>query len=113
MRTKPQPRHRSKRWSSWRNAKRNAWPVQTGQGPSDCSSSEGATGASDACMGGEASHEPAAALLQIERRAPRSWVEPLYNVQRWVEMPAGGHFPGVEQPDLLVSELRTFFGANH
>jgi epoxide hydrolase len=43
------------------------------------------------------------------RRAPRSWVEPLYNVQRWVEMPAGGHFPGVEQPELLVSELRTFF----
>jgi hypothetical protein len=28
-----------------------------------------------------------------------------------VEMPAGGHFPGVEQPGLLVSELRTFFSA--
>jgi pimeloyl-ACP methyl ester carboxylesterase len=45
------------------------------------------------------------------RRVPRSWVEPLYDVHRWVEMPAGGHFPGVEQPGLLVSGLRTFFSA--
>jgi pimeloyl-ACP methyl ester carboxylesterase len=43
------------------------------------------------------------------KRAPRPWVELLYDVQRWVEMPSGGHFPGVEEPELLVSELRTFF----
>jgi hypothetical protein len=24
-------------------------------------------------------------------------------------MPAGGHFPGVEEPEALTSELRTFF----
>lgn len=43
------------------------------------------------------------------KRAPRPWVEREYNVQRWVEMPRGGHFPGVEEPELLVSELRSFF----
>ena len=43
------------------------------------------------------------------KRAPRPWVEREYNLQRWVEMPRGGHFPGVEEPELLVSELRAFF----
>ena len=45
------------------------------------------------------------------RRAPRPWVEALYNVQRWVHMPSGGHFPGVEEPGHLVSELRGFFSS--
>jgi pimeloyl-ACP methyl ester carboxylesterase len=43
------------------------------------------------------------------RRVPRPWAERLYNIQRWAEMPSGGHFPGLEEPELLVSELRTFF----
>ena len=43
------------------------------------------------------------------KRAPRPWAEREYNIQRWVEMPRGGHFPGVEEPELLVSELRAFF----
>jgi pimeloyl-ACP methyl ester carboxylesterase len=43
------------------------------------------------------------------RRVPRPWAERQYNVQRWVEMPSGGHFPGLEEPELLVSELRSFF----
>ena len=43
------------------------------------------------------------------RRVPRPWAERLYNVQRWTEMPSGGHFPGLEEPELLVAELRAFF----
>ena len=43
------------------------------------------------------------------RRVPRPWAERLYNIQRWAEMPSGGHFPGLEEPELLVSELRAFF----
>jgi microsomal epoxide hydrolase len=43
------------------------------------------------------------------RRAPRPWAERLYNIRRWQEMPSGGHFPGLEEPELLVSELRAFF----
>jgi epoxide hydrolase len=43
------------------------------------------------------------------RRIPRPWAERVYNIQRWAEMPSGGHFAGLEEPDLLVSELRAFF----
>ena len=43
------------------------------------------------------------------RRVPRSWAERLYNVTSWTQMPAGGHFAALEQPDLLVEDLRAFF----
>ena len=39
---------------------------------------------------------------------PRSYVERLYNVTRWTEMPRGGHFAAMEQPGLLVDDLRAF-----
>jgi microsomal epoxide hydrolase len=42
---------------------------------------------------------------------PRAWVEARYNVQRWTELPEGGHFPAMEVPDRLVEDLRAFFGA--
>ena len=41
--------------------------------------------------------------------APREWAERLYNVQRWSEMPRGGHFNALEEPDLLVQDIRDFF----
>ena len=40
---------------------------------------------------------------------PREWVERGYNVQRWSEMPRGGHFAAAEQPDLLAADIRAFF----
>ncbi|MGE5242949.1 MAG: epoxide hydrolase family protein [Betaproteobacteria bacterium] len=43
-------------------------------------------------------------------RPPRCWAERLYNVQRWTEMPRGGHFAAHEQPELLAADLRAFFG---
>ena len=39
----------------------------------------------------------------------RSWTEMYYHIKRWVEMPAGGHFPGLEQPHALAREIREFF----
>jgi pimeloyl-ACP methyl ester carboxylesterase len=42
-------------------------------------------------------------------RWPRSWVERQYNVTRWADMPRGGHFAAMEQPDLFVDDLRQFF----
>jgi len=42
-------------------------------------------------------------------RPPRAWVEKLYNVQRWTPMPAGGHFAAMEEPALLVDDVRAFF----
>ncbi|MBC7892485.1 MAG: epoxide hydrolase [Sphingobacteriaceae bacterium] len=41
--------------------------------------------------------------------APRAYAERLYNVQRWTEMPRGGHFAALEEPELFVEELRAFF----
>jgi pimeloyl-ACP methyl ester carboxylesterase len=42
-------------------------------------------------------------------RFPRAWVERRYNVVRWTDMPRGGHFAAMEQPDLFVRDLREFF----
>ena len=39
----------------------------------------------------------------------REWAERAYNVQRWTEMPRGGHFSALEEPDLLVEDIRDFF----
>jgi epoxide hydrolase len=43
------------------------------------------------------------------RRVPRSWAEQLYSITHWTDMPAGGHFPSLEQPELFVSDLSAFF----
>lgn len=39
---------------------------------------------------------------------PRSWAERVYNVARWTDMPAGGHFAAMEQPDLLAADIQAF-----
>jgi len=43
-------------------------------------------------------------------RPPRSAVERKFPVARWTEPDRGGHFPALEIPDVLVEELRAFFG---
>lgn len=40
---------------------------------------------------------------------PRSWVERVFNVQRWTPMPKGGNFAALEQPELLVEDIRAFY----
>ena len=52
----------------------------------------------------------ACALFPAELLAwpPRSYVERIYNVQRWSEMPRGGHFAALEEPGLLIDDLRAF-----
>lgn len=39
---------------------------------------------------------------------PRSYAEKTYNVVRWTEMKKGGHFAAMEEPELLLAELRGF-----
>jgi pimeloyl-ACP methyl ester carboxylesterase len=36
---------------------------------------------------------------------PRDWVERAYDVVRWTEMPRGGHFAAMEEPDLLAEDV--------
>ena len=52
----------------------------------------------------------AAALFPAEMLSwpPRSYVERIYNIARWTEMPRGGHFAALEQPGLLIEDLRAF-----
>ncbi len=42
-------------------------------------------------------------------RPPRSWVERGCNVARWTEFDSGGHFASLEEPELLVQDVRDFF----
>ena len=40
---------------------------------------------------------------------PRPWVERVYDIRRWTEMPAGGHFAALEEPAALAADVRAFF----
>ncbi len=41
--------------------------------------------------------------------APREYGERYFDVRRWTEMPRGGHFAAMEEPELLVTDIRSFF----
>jgi microsomal epoxide hydrolase len=41
---------------------------------------------------------------------PRSFAEKTYNVVHWSDMPRGGHFAAMEEPELLLADLRAFIG---
>ena len=40
---------------------------------------------------------------------PRSHARKTYNIVHWSEMKAGGHFAALEQPELLLADMRRFF----
>jgi microsomal epoxide hydrolase len=40
---------------------------------------------------------------------PFRWITQTYNVVQKTEMPRGGHFAALEQPDLLLDDIRKFF----
>ena len=40
---------------------------------------------------------------------PREFAERSYNVRRWTEMPRGGHFAALEEPQRLAEDIRAFF----
>ncbi|HEX7837269.1 MAG TPA: epoxide hydrolase [Kofleriaceae bacterium] len=40
---------------------------------------------------------------------PRRWSQRYYNLQRYTAMPRGGHFAPMEEPALLVDDIRSFF----
>jgi pimeloyl-ACP methyl ester carboxylesterase len=42
---------------------------------------------------------------------PREWVERVFNVVRWTEMPVGGHFAALEQPRALAGDIHGAFSA--
>ena len=40
---------------------------------------------------------------------PRKWAERYYNLTHWTLQPSGGHFAPMEEPQLLVEDIRAFF----
>ncbi len=42
-------------------------------------------------------------------RPPQAVAEKMYNITRWTDMPAGGHFAALEQPAALAEDVRAFF----
>jgi pimeloyl-ACP methyl ester carboxylesterase len=40
---------------------------------------------------------------------PRGWLERAFNVAQWTDMPRGGHFAAMEEPELLAADIRSFF----
>jgi microsomal epoxide hydrolase len=40
---------------------------------------------------------------------PFSWITQTHNILQKTSMPKGGHFAALEQPDLLVADIRMFF----
>jgi epoxide hydrolase len=51
------------------------------------------------------------ALAVFPRESPvaRPWMEDRFNLRRWTELPRGGHFPALEQPEQLLGDVRAFF----
>jgi pimeloyl-ACP methyl ester carboxylesterase len=51
-----------------------------------------------------------AALAMWEARYPREWAERAYgDLRRFTDMPRGGHFAAMEEPQLLAEDIRAFF----
>ncbi len=43
------------------------------------------------------------------RELPRSYLERLYNIQRWTVFPRGGQFAPAEEPAAVAGDLIAFF----
>ncbi|KAI9217916.1 epocide hydrolase domain-containing protein [Blastocladiella britannica] len=44
-------------------------------------------------------------------KMPQSWAKNTLNIQHWSVMERGGHFAALEEPDLLVGDIRKCFGS--
>ncbi len=40
---------------------------------------------------------------------PKSWAEAAYDLRHWTVMPRGGHFAALEQPELYLEDVRSFY----
>ena len=50
------------------------------------------------------------AVFPWDFRSVRSFAERANNIVHWTEMPRGGHFAATDAPDLLIDDIRAFFG---
>ena len=50
-----------------------------------------------------------ASQFVFEGRPPPEWFKRLYNVQRFTDMPIGGHFGSAEEPEALSRDIIDLF----
>jgi pimeloyl-ACP methyl ester carboxylesterase len=50
----------------------------------------------------------ALALFKVDIAPPKNFVDKFFAVRRWTNMPKGGHFAAMEQPELLANDIRAF-----
>jgi len=43
------------------------------------------------------------------RHPPKEWLKRIYRLERYTDMPRGGHFAAMEAPELLIDDIRSFF----
>jgi pimeloyl-ACP methyl ester carboxylesterase len=61
-------------------------------------------------MGEFVSTPTAAAVFPREMfRIPRAYAEAAFNLRRYTRFDRGGHFAALEEPDLLIDDIRSFF----
>ena len=41
-----------------------------------------------------------------ERTSSKTYIKRIFNLNRWTKMKRGGHFAALEQPNLLVKDIR-------
>jgi microsomal epoxide hydrolase len=44
----------------------------------------------------------------LYKSPPRAYAERVYNINRWTDMPRGGHFAAMEEPELYVDDVRAW-----
>jgi microsomal epoxide hydrolase len=45
---------------------------------------------------------------EMLRWPPKSYADRIYNITQWTEMPRGGHFAAMEEPTMLLEDIRKF-----
>ncbi len=48
-------------------------------------------------------------IYSVPMTLPRALAERSLRIKHWTQMPRGGHFAALEEPELLVEDLRVFF----
>ncbi|KLN36387.1 hypothetical protein FB00_00620 [Cellulosimicrobium funkei] len=94
------------------------WGVEAGGDSGDDAARSGGEGADGAWSGGEGADagwsvriDVPTALAVFPRdisQPPREYAERFFDVRRFTTMPRGGHFAALEEPQLIVDDLRTF-----
>ena len=46
---------------------------------------------------------------EMSQWPPKSYVNRIFNVVRWTKMSKGGHFAALEEPELLIKDIKSFF----